>query len=295
LASLDGFEINQYYYKLENVENLFPCSLLYAEGGIFDANEIHSAIFFPYFMENRDVDGKSTLIFVNIMYERFKIISKHLFESLGFEIFLDEKKINLDCITQEDISKWIILHEYVHNSGPLSLFTSNANKFSTKKYGFIEEMRVDLTSIMIILDKLCILDSNYTKIIVIILLERLFRGALYNFQSEWNFSKNEMFAKEVEGDVSIAFMILLDKYNILDFQKKKINLNQKNMQMLLEEVLSDIYKYEQLAYLKQAFSSSATKFAAYFRDKYLKVTPAVTNFLKEYSVQNCLYKIFFIH
>lgn len=293
LTSLKHFKINQFSYKLQKVDNLFPCDLLYAEGGIFDANELHSAVFFPYFMENRDVEGKSTLIFVNIMFERLKLISKNLFLKLGFKLIIDGEEINLHNITKKDVARWITLHEYVHNSGPLPLFTSTANKFSTKKYGVIEEMRVDLTSIKIIIDYLFEIDKSYIKMIAIIIIERLFRGALYNFHPKWDNSKNEMFAKEVEGDASIALMIILNKYNFLDLEKRAITFTCKQMVKLAEDVLCDIYKYEKLANEKDAFSTTSSKFVTFFKEKYLQTSPIIMNFLNRHSVQNCRYNLSF--
>lgn len=295
LHRINYFEIGGHKYNFSLVNNIILCDLLYAKGGIFDANEIHSAIFFPYFIENQTSGEKFTLIFTNIIFERFKVVSKEIFNRLNFKLSIEGKIINLNDIEKVDISRWVTLHECAHNSGPLSLFTSDANKFSTKKYGFIEEMRVDLTSIKVILDSIGRnqMSGAYKKVIAIIILERILRGALYNYHPKWDMSAAGMFSKQVEGDVSIAMLILLSNYKIIDLNKKIIDLTEEKLKLVIDTVLSDIYKYEHLASEKNAFDHTSLKFSSLFRKTHLPVSQSVLSFLDAYSVQDCEYKIFF--
>jgi hypothetical protein len=56
----------------------------------------------------------------------------------------------------------------------------NFNKFATKPYGFIEEMRVDLTTFKLILEQANKYNTDdMLKVLSLIIIERLFRGALF--------------------------------------------------------------------------------------------------------------------
>ena|SRR3990167_8540035 len=77
LSVLESFKINQQVYNLMPVENIVLCDLLFAQGGIFGINEIHSALFLPYFLDNAKVldnakaGFKITFIFINLLISRF--------------------------------------------------------------------------------------------------------------------------------------------------------------------------------------------------------------------------------
>lgn len=293
--AIKTFSINQREYPLEKVNNIILCDLIYTKGGIFQANEIHAAVFFPYFMEKIEQSEKVTLIFANIVCERFHLVAKRIFKDLGFNIYIDGKSYNLNSISKEDFCRWLTLHEYIHNSGPLSLFRSQANKFATKPYGFIEEMRVDFTTIKVLLEHTVHHpeQKNLLEILVIIILERIFRGALYNFHPEWKSARTGMLAKEVEGDVSISLLCWLNQHDMLNIATRTINLNLSKLIVLINEVLGDIYNYEQLAHDKQAFDLTALKFSAFFREKHISIPPEVIAFLHTFAVQDCQYFVKF--
>ena len=154
---------------------------------------------------------------------RFEEIACKVVSFLGYEIYLDGKNLLLNTLTAKDFARWLLLHEYCHNSGPLPLFSQNVNKFSKKSYGFVE-LRVDLTTIKIIIENISlgVLSSEFYNVIAIIMAERIFRASIYNFNQHWTSDKG-MFSKEVEGDTAIAFLVLLTKFNIFDPANKTLN------------------------------------------------------------------------
>lgn len=295
LSELKPFKFNQQTYNLVPVDNIVLCDLLFAQGGVFEINEIHSAIFFPYFLDQAKDGFKLTFIFVNLLMSRFKEIACKVIFSLGYEIYLNGKNLLLNTITAKDFARWLLLHEYCHNSGPLPLFGQNVNKFAKKSYGFIEELRVDLTTIIIIIDNinLGVLSSEFYNVVTIIIVERIFRASIYNFNKHWGLDKG-MFSKEVEGDTAVAFMVLLAKFNIFDPSNKILNIDIANIWHVANLILSDIYKYEHLAEKKNGFNSTYHIFSKFFRDKYFKMPADVYSFLISNSVQDCNFYLNFM-
>lgn len=289
------FVIDNHHYKLVPVTNLLMCELLYAQGGIFSVNEIHAAVFFPYFMSGNYNDEKISLILVNVIYEKFTKITKKIFNTLNFKLFFEDNEVNIENISCMDIARWITLHEYMHNSGPLSLFTSQANKFTSKHYGFIEEMRVDLSSIKYILDHGLLInhETTYVHVISLILLERIIRGALYNYQPQRSIQCDAMFSKEVEGDAAISLMFILIKYQILDIHSKTLHLTNHKLLALCNEILKPIYHYETLAREHSSFAKTSLRFAKIFRSEFIPISQAAIAYLTRYSVQDCIYKLKF--
>jgi hypothetical protein len=103
-----------------------------------------------------------------------------------------------------------------------------------------------------------------------------------------------MLAKEVEGDVSITLLSWLQKNNIIDLLNRTIKIDREKFSLLINNLLQDIYQYEQLAHDKQAFDQTSLKFAAFFRKKHITIHPTVIEFLNRYSVQDCKYTINFM-
>ena len=208
---------------------------------------------------------------------------------------MDGKNLLLNTLTTRDFARWLLLHEYVHNSGPLPLFNQNANKFSKKRYGFIEELRVDLTTIKIIIDniKSGVLSAEFYNVIAIIIIERLFRASIYNFRQNWP-NDTGMFSNEVEGDTAIALMIILANFKVFDPSKKILNIDITGITQLAELILSDVYKYEHLANEKNRFNGTCDIFAKFLKDKYFKMAPDVHDFLVCNSVQDCHYELNFV-
>ena len=295
ISALKPFSINHQTYNLIPVENIVLCDLLFAQGGVFEVNEIHSALFFPYFLDQAKDGFKLTFIFINLLMCRFKEIACKIIFSLGYELYLDGKILLLNTLTAKDFARWLLLHEYCHNSGPLPLFSPNVNKFSRKSYGFIEELRVDLTTIKIIIEniKLGVLSADFYNVIAIIIVERIFRASIYNFNKHWTFDKG-MFSKEVEGDTAIALMILLTKFNIFDPSNKILNIDIAKILQVADLILSDIYKYEYLADKKNGFNSTFQIFSKFFRDKYFKMSAEAYDFLMDNSVQDCNFYLNFM-
>ncbi|KTC72305.1 hypothetical protein Lbir_1371 [Legionella birminghamensis] len=295
LSGLKPFSINHQEYNLIPVDNIVLCDLLFAQGGVFEINEIHSALFFPYFLDQAKDGFKLTFIFINLLMSRFKEIACKVISSLGYDIYLDGNNLLLNTLTANDFARWLLLHEYCHNSGPLPLFSQNVNKFSKKSYGFIEELRVDLTTIKIIIENISlgILSSEFYNVIAIIMAERIFRASIYNFNQHWTSDKG-MFSKEVEGDTAIAFLVLLTKFNIFDPANKILNIDIANTLQVVDMILSDIYKYEHLANEKSGFNSTHHIFSKFFRDKYFKMPVSAYDFLIANSVQDCNFYLNFM-
>ncbi len=277
------FLFGKYKFSIKPIDNLIIGDLLYAKGGIFDKNEIHVAVFFPYFSKSSQGNPKKTYVFSNLMFKRYQVMTQKYL-----------KRFNIPFnINENHFSRWITLHEAFHNSGPLPLFSGKINKFIKKGYGFIEELRVEFSIMHYILN--CIPKSkknNFNNLIKLIITDRIFRAARFHFNPTHQL-KYGMYAREVEGDAAICLLALLVKKGILNLSKETLKFTPKQLSYAIEPILNDIYNYESRIIGQYDFDTSHHRFSVYLRKTYFSVTHDIMEFLKSSACTNCHYNIRF--
>jgi hypothetical protein len=269
-----------YNFPVHPIKNLFAGDLLYAEGGIFTREKLHSAVFLPYFAPGA-YGPKRTYVFANLMSHRFKIMSTDMMQSFNLDISL----------TSADYANWVFLHEAFHNSGPLPLFTDKINKFGNKPYGFIEELRVELSIIYYILN--CIpKETVLKKVVWLIILDRIFRAARFHYNAT-HMPEHNMYAKMVEGDAAICILALLDNSGLINLKQNSLELDFLRLSELAAEVLEDIFAFEQAVKSGDDFISLSQGFCDKLRQKHFALSEQALAYLRKHAQTNCTYKLDF--
>ncbi len=279
----NNFELDEHRFCIPPIAELFVGDLLYAKGGVFDLNEIHVAVFLPYFAQCKRTLAKKSFVFANLMEERFVKMAQSTMQKFSMNLKL----------TSQDFANWVSLHEGFHNSGPLPLFSGKVNKFSKKSYGFVEELRVDLSIIYFILN--CIPSEgrkSLINVVCLVIADRVFRAARFHFNTS-HAPRHNMYAKMVEGDAAICLLCLLVHNELLDLPGRKFVFCSKKLSAAIKPVLKDIYDYEKSINNKDSFYASEPSFCKYLRQKYFKLNAGVRLYLEANSCTNCTYELVF--
>jgi hypothetical protein len=209
-------------------------------------NEI--AIFSPFFFKNYDikkVEGKRSIIFINILMERFRnltlpLVKDHIRFNSEYSILLDAHE---DEIRKAFII-WITLHEMFHSSGPIPLFDRNVSKLNLGlDYAGIEELRVDTTA-WVSIDLLPFITPRDKRIVrELILCERLLRSARRGY---WKNNESGILKNSSDNQQgAFWFSILHEEKGLeLDQGQNQIRINHHKVDGILKSFLNNYYNGE---------------------------------------------------
>ncbi|MEC0665825.1 hypothetical protein P8864_07745 [Priestia flexa] len=295
-------EIENYVGKIQEKLGI-PCSFgnRYVEFynlnvGPNSGNEI--AIFSPFYFENYDakcIEGKRSLMYINIMYERFKHLTLPLIQE---NVRFNTKKSLLLTAGQEQIKKafiiWITLHEMFHSSGPLPLFTKNISKLNLGlDYAGIEELRVDTTA-WIAVDLLPFISLSDKRLVKeLIICERLLRSTRRGY---WKDKKYGIIKNSSDNQQGVFWFAILQEKEGLNIINNQIHIDLLKADDILKDFLNDYYKSETfVSSEKELLELSNQMFNRYLgaTDRMeVQFSPSLRNFLE--SVSNYTTHIKFI-
>jgi hypothetical protein len=223
--------------------------LLLAEGPFAESGGKYIALFTPFYFDgwkNREkqLSVRRSILFHNVVKKRFETLTYPFSDALEIR----GRELAWLQATPEEIDRaiilWLTLHELIHGSGPLPLFTSSSTKLSLGlKYAGLEEARVDMTTWLIL--KTCEdLFGQDAKIACdLILCERLLRSARLGL---WNDLDKGWIGRSSDGEQGAIWISLLIQTGALTFSNDgtKIIGDDLLIQSSLESFLADLYNCE---------------------------------------------------